>query len=103
MDPQQCHCALSREQFLLNNLYDKQTDNFHLDRFALNPLLFAFLLLFNQFGDERKVKNGSTILHIFLIQPGSLKQRSLVARVKHKGTTDSSIDLLITAVISDKS
>ena len=42
-EPQQCHCAVSREQFLFNDLYDRQTDNCNRDHCVLSALLYALL------------------------------------------------------------
>ena len=42
-EPQQCHCALSRVQFLLIDLYDNQTYNRHGGHHAL---LYALTVSF---------------------------------------------------------
>jgi len=78
--------------------YNKQTDQCHLGHCALSVLLYAF----NKFGDERKIRNRTIILQIFLIQARSLKQWVIVASCKHSGITDTAIGLLIMAVISGR-
>jgi len=71
-EPQQCHCSFWREQFLFNDLYDTQTDKRLWKQCALSIPVYY---LFSKFRDERKVRDRTIILHLFLIQPRSLKQR----------------------------
>ena len=52
---------------MLNDLYDKQTDNCHLGHGALSAPFTPRQYLFNKFGDERKVIYRTIIFHIFLI------------------------------------
>ena len=88
------HSALSREHFLLNDLYDKQTDNCHRGDCSLSALPCYYLFI--KFGGERKVRNKTTILNIFLIQHIFIKQRTYGGSFeKHSGITDTTIDLLI--------
>ena len=83
-EPQQCHCAFSREQFLSSNLYDNQIGNCHC---ALSIHLRAL------FGDEEKVIQRTIIIHIFLIQPSNLKQPDY---------GDTAIDLMMMTVINGR-
>ena len=55
-EPQHCHYAFSREQFLSNDLYDKPTDNCQWGH--------STYYLLNKCGNERKVRNRTIILHI---------------------------------------
>ena len=59
----QCYYALSRDQFLFNDLYDKQIDNCGWGHCDLTILLYAFVI------------NRAINLHIFLTQLRSLKER----------------------------
>ena len=60
--------------------------------------------LFNKFGYERKVRNRTIILHIFLIQPRSLKQRGYDGsfQTQWHHIIGSAVDLLAMTVISGR-
>ena len=56
-----CPFAPSREQFLLNDLYDKQTNDYHWWLFYT-----TYWYLFNTLVDEKKVRIRMNIHNIFL-------------------------------------
>ena len=53
-DQQQCHYTLSRDKFRLNDLYDKQTDNYHWGHCTLSAHSIRLVTTTFSTGVERK-------------------------------------------------